>query len=58
MTQRECIERAVAAIKAVCREDTPGDTGDKVIGDLATWEIERRIIDAVTEAIKAPRSPQ
>lgn len=53
MTQRECIELATSAIKEVCREEVPGESGEKVIGDLATWEIEKRIIDAVTKAIKS-----
>jgi hypothetical protein len=53
MTQREAIERAVEAIKAVCREEEPGSGGQMVIGDLATWEIESRIVAAVTKALKA-----
>lgn len=53
MAHRECLERAINAIKSVCREEEPNSAGQMVIGDLATWEIEKRLIDAVTKAIKA-----
>lgn len=51
MTHREAIERAIEAIKKVCREED--GEGQRVIGDLSTWEIEAAIIKAVTAAIKA-----
>lgn len=53
MTHRECIERAVQAIKSVCREEEPNSGGQMVIGDLATWEIEAKLIAAVTRAIRS-----
>lgn len=52
MMPRDSLSRAIAAIKKVCRETDEDSQGSPVIGDLATWEIEKRLIDAVTEALK------
>lgn len=54
MNRGEAIARATAAIKRACREEEPGSDGLKIIGDLATWEIEERIVAAVTEELRKP----
>jgi hypothetical protein len=51
LTAYQAIEAATLAIRAVCRETEP-DGSAVIIADLASHEIEVRVIKAVKKAIE------